>query len=521
MKHKSFTYLFLGTVTLAGLTACANSNNANKDDKSGEDSYKITTVRWSDWGEDYHKGFLTDSAKESDIDVKWDTLVAADWADKKSVLVASGDLPDAFLGSNAFTDSEIAQNQSLFIPLEDLIKENMPNLTKAMEKEPKIKAMITAPDGHIYSLPKKLPMRPTVANQLFINKKWLDNLGLKVPETYDDLVKVLQEFKDKDANGNGDTSDEIPFGAGNFDPTFSYILPFNNRLGADNTYEMSVKDGKPVYLRTEESYKQGIAAMHEAYKKGLIDPEIFTEDTSMSVAKRMDKGVSRVGVSSGWTADATFGLHSSEYIALPALKGMDGKQYVFSDPDHYNYGRNEILITNKSKNPAKLLKWLDKLYTDEASIQNFYGSFGIATEKNGDKFKVLPPKDGKSADEYAWINSLRDFGPKYVSDDINSRVEIDQTQGDGLKLKMDQDLKQFALPAYPNVIYSQEELNKLSSIYVSIESYVKQQASKWVVEGGIEKEWDSYKETLKNMGLDEFMKIQQEAYNRYQKEVKE
>lgn len=47
-------------------------------------------------GEDYHKGFLTDSAKEAGIDVKWDTLVAADWADKKSVLVASGDLPDAF-----------------------------------------------------------------------------------------------------------------------------------------------------------------------------------------------------------------------------------------------------------------------------------------------------------------------------------------------------------------------------------------------------------------------------------------
>ena len=87
MKSKSFTYLFLGTVTLAGLTACANSNNANTDDKSGEDSYKITTVRWSDWGEDYHKGFLTDSAKEAGIDVKWDTLVAADWSDKKSVLV--------------------------------------------------------------------------------------------------------------------------------------------------------------------------------------------------------------------------------------------------------------------------------------------------------------------------------------------------------------------------------------------------------------------------------------------------
>ena len=58
------------------------SNNANKDDKSGEDSYKITTVRWSDWGEDYHKGFLTDSAKESGIDVKWGHTCSCRWADR-------------------------------------------------------------------------------------------------------------------------------------------------------------------------------------------------------------------------------------------------------------------------------------------------------------------------------------------------------------------------------------------------------------------------------------------------------
>ena len=60
----------------------------------------------------------------------------------------------------------------------------------------------------------------------------------------------------------------------------------------------------------------------------------------------------------------------------------------------------------------------------------------------------------------------------------------------------------------------------MSSIYVDINSYVTQQASKWVVEGGIEKEWDDYKATLKKMGIDDFMKIQQDAYDRYQKEVK-
>ena len=163
---------------------------------------------------------------------------------------------------------------------------------------------------------------------------------------------------------------------------------------------------------------------------------------------------------------------------------------------------------------------LEQTYGDLKNKITELKGFKFDSKKDGDKYKVLAPKDGKSADEWAWINSLRDFGPKYVSDDINSHVDIDQTQGDGLKLKMDKELKQYALPAYPNVIYSQEELNKLSSIYVDINSYVTQQASKWVVEGGIEKEWDDYKATLKKMGIDDFMKIQQDAYDRYQKEVK-
>ena len=202
-------------------------------------------------------------------------------------------------------------------------------------------------------------MRPIIGNQLFINKKWLDNLNLEMPETYDEFVKVLEVFKNEDANGNGDKNDEIPYGTGNVNATFAYILPFDNRLGADNTYEMSLKDGKPVYLRATENYKEGIKAMSEAYQAGLIDSELFTQDESMASAKRMDKEVARVGVSGGWTADATFGLHADEYVALTPLAGPDGNRYVFSDPDHYNYARNELLITTSAKNPEKLLEWAD------------------------------------------------------------------------------------------------------------------------------------------------------------------
>lgn len=512
MKQGKLIYLFLAMLVIGVLTACGGNE---KKEKTEEGTYTITTVRWSDWGDDFTKGFLEESEEAAGIKINWDYQVSADWGDRKSVLMASGDLPDAFIGSNAFTDSEISQNRALFIPLEELIKEHMPNLTAAMEKDPTLRAIATSPDGHIYGLPKKSPMRPTIANQLFINQTWLDNLGLDMPDTYEDFIDVLVAFKEQDANGNGDTNDEIPYGAGNLDAIFGFILPFDNRLGADNTGDMSVKDGKPVYLRIEESYKEGIAWMHDAYAKGLIDSEIFTQDDSMASAKRMDENISRVGVAGGWTADATFGLHADEYVPIKPLKGPDGERYVLSDPEHYNYARNELLITHQCEDPVALLKWADQLYTDDASIQTFYGSFDIAVEKDGDNYKVLPPGDGKSADEFAWIHSLRDFGPKYVDDHFNERVEIDDSQGDGLKLKLDAEINQYAKPAFPNVTYTAEELERQASIGVDIGSYVGQMASKWIVDGGVEDEWDEYIAQLEAMGLNEYLEIQRTAFDRY------
>ena len=58
----------------------------------------------------------------------------------------------------------------------------MPNLLRAFEEDPELKAVCTGRDGKIYSLPKKLPLRPEVCGDIFyINKEWLDNLNLAVP----------------------------------------------------------------------------------------------------------------------------------------------------------------------------------------------------------------------------------------------------------------------------------------------------------------------------------------------------
>lgn len=478
-------------------------------------TFKVTTVRWADWGEEYHKGFVDDAAKEAGITVQWDTILNSDWGDKKAVLIAGGDLPDAFLGSICFSPAEIASNQNTFIALDEYIDENMPNLKAILEKDPTMKALATSSDGHIYGLPSKKPCRPVVSNQMFINQQWLDNLGLTMPQTYEEFYNVLKAFKEKDANGNGDPDDEIPYGQGYADSTMFFLLPFGMTIGADGTYLMSVKDGAPAFLPTLDSYREGIKWMNKAYSEGLIDPELYTQDTSMRDAKLMNE-TPLIGVAPGWTADATFGPNAAQYTAMQALQGPDGERYVSSDPEHWNYSRNEFMITSACKDPAALLRWMDKFYTEDASIQTFYGSFGVGIEKSGDTYSLLPPQNGETADTFAWISSLRDFGPKYVEDGFNDKVKLPTDSGDGLKLQLDKEVNEFAKPAYPNVSYTNEQLNDLARIYIDINTYVTTMQAKWVTEGGIDAEWDGYIDSLKQMGLDEFMKIQVDAYNAYQ-----
>ena len=67
----------------------------------------------------------------------------------------------------------------------------------------------TMADGNIYGFaayePETWNLTP---NRMFINRAWLDKLGLEVPTTTDELKTVLEAFRDGDPNGNG-VQDEI------------------------------------------------------------------------------------------------------------------------------------------------------------------------------------------------------------------------------------------------------------------------------------------------------------------------
>ena len=106
---------------------------------------------------------MAEMEEKAGVDLDWQIYYNSDWSEQKSLLLASGELPDAFVGSICLNSSDMAQNKDYFVDLTPYInEETMPNLTKAMEECPELRAACTDRDGKIYSLPKKLPLRPTV-----------------------------------------------------------------------------------------------------------------------------------------------------------------------------------------------------------------------------------------------------------------------------------------------------------------------------------------------------------------------
>lgn len=193
----------------------------------------------------------------TNIHIGWDASEQG-YEEKKNLMFASGDLPDAFFGGGSLTDADILKygTQGLLIPLEKLIDQYSPNIKKLLEENPDIKKVVTAPDGHIYSIPNVITEGANDLGEVyFINKTWLDKLGLSVPTTTVEFEQVLKAFKDKDLNGNGKI-DEIPFSFSNGN-TLNGIFGLYGSFGLpDNTSHVIVQDNKVSYTATTPEFKE-------------------------------------------------------------------------------------------------------------------------------------------------------------------------------------------------------------------------------------------------------------------------
>ncbi len=544
---KFLSFLLAAATLLSLLTACGGGNNAPAN--SGEPNTDTSQTEFhvlsgiSALSSGYEDNPVLNAMMETaGIKIDWETM-SDSLGEQVGIRITGGDLPDAFQAVG-FSNYDLGRygRGGTFIDLTPYVTdpEIMPNLSAILEKYPKIKAAITQDDGKIYGLPAAEMMGTAATGaaddysihsiQQFsmINKAWLDDLGLKVPETVEELKTALQAFKDMAARMYGaDPGNTIPMSFG-FDEWCwgqnIFYAPFGLTNWSDVCMDLRLtKDNEVVFDCVSDEYRNAITYYHDWYADGLIDIEVFSQDANQYLAKGAQ---GYLGVATWWEINEMMGEHAADYVYLPPLKGPDGACTVYIKSAGSAVNSGQLSVTKDCKSPANLLKFYDQWYTGENVMQLQYGPIGVYfnEEKDAEGMYVsitdeeAREKFNKSAGELKSASEVA--GPKLILSEYYTNVfhmedramqRLDDLQNFWFKYVDD-------FTYYPvDCVFTEQELDDLDLYRPDFEARVREQEALWLRDGGpSDEEWAAYKQDLiDTYGMNQILEVYKNAYDRY------
>lgn len=535
--RKMMAVILAGVLVLTLVSACSGSNSGsnekkpnNEEGSSGnKDKLTAVIVKHALTKPLAEMEWLQEVENKANVDIEWQEITA-DWDQKKGPMLASGDIPDLFVGPNVITDADFAQFNGLFQDLNDLM-EQAPNVQKMFQDNPSTQIIATQTDGRILGLPKYQRFWPDSVNRQYINQTWLDNLGLPMPTNWDELYEVLLAFKEQDANGNGDPNDEIPVdwpgGIGGYFNPAVMLGGMGINLSSDISGQgYFVEDGQVKNFLIDDRFKELVTFLNKLYTAGLINTEVFTHDyTKFQSVARGEGDIAKVGFTWGWVASDRFGEQlAPQYTSMSPLKwsaSYTGDVSWSYDFYTLNYGANAIVMSARSKNKEAAMRFINELYAPEVGIQALFGSIGPNIEKHEDgSYSVLPPKDTQmDPGTWKWTSTWADNGAFYISDSINLTLGTDMQE-----VLNDSEALQEALSRinpeediFPNpfIKYSSQDNNTMSLNNTNLMNLANTNFAKWVTSGGIEEEWNSYVQEAQKAGLPQNLEIMQRYFEEY------
>ncbi len=481
--------------------------------------------------------WMQDAEAKANVDITWQEVPRADWETIKGTLISSGDIPDIIVGAKNFDNADFVTYDGLFEDMSSYINADS-NIKKMFEEHPELEQISTMSDGGIYGIPKYQRFWPSTYLRMYINKDWLDRLGLEVPTTWDEFKDVLIAFRDEDANGDGNTSDEIPM---DFTLTEAGVVPPALLLGSfgisldvyDSGYGYYVDDGVVKNFYISEEYKKLVTFFNDLWNNGLINAETFTNDVSTYNAllrAREGENMANVGVVWGWSASDRFGAAlCDQYVSMAPLKYEAGQEEEVSwgyESDVLNIKQNCVIMSAACENKDAAFAFIDELYNPETSLQILWGDLGSCIVKQDDgSYRVQTPEEagdteGLDAGNWKWTTTLADEGPGFISDSLSVELPVDIEE-----VTKDMEVYQ---PIYDRMnpqtdilhknflVFTDEDKSELSLIESNIINLSVTQFTSFVTDGNIEENWTSYCQNFENTGSARALEILQSAYDAYQ-----
>ena len=475
-------------------------------------TYKIAAVK-HDWATKNYEDmqFFKTYEDETNVHIEWELSGTEGWNERQTLMFASGDLPDAFYGNGVMrvNTGEYGMAGQL-MAIEELIDRWAPLYSAKLAEKPILRQVSTELDGHIYALRSIYQARRQRVNEgIHINQEWLDDLGLKIPETTEEFYQTLKAFK-------GHKENAIPF-------TFRWgAAGINDMFGSwgffmSNDFIDVTDDNKLVWVATLPEFREAIRYFNRLFAEDLVDPEVFTHSVKVYRGAKYASNPNYGAFTSyldvlflgNWDENL-----ENEYTRIPPLAGPDGTRMWH---EYQALGGPGFAITPETKNPEILIRWIDQSVDPNKGWEANAGLWGQVIEKlpNG-KIHQLDPPEGYERNTIRHLDSPGINGFYVLLED-----EVENTEWTPLQLSktamVDVYEPYFRKAQYvPAALkFTQEEIDTLALMRVDLTQFTKTTVVKWMTEGGIDAEWDDFRSRLAKMGLEEYMEIYNRAQARF------
>ena len=465
------------------------------------------------------------------------------WKEQLTLMLAEDNLPD-IISNTGWTFSQFNEyaNEGYFLNLSPYL-ELAPNLQEIFKQYPSYRSQMTNTDGYIYGLSQLTTINQNAPARGFIDERWLANVGMEVPRTVDELYAVLKAFKEQDANGNGDPTDEVPMYLNadykNRNNTFRILANAFGIYSDNPTRKMAIDENGNIFAPwTTENWKDLMKFCHKLYEEGLIDTNYVTKTSAEFKEMVKNQTVGSFGANAPFAQagltidyDANFQYFhplTSQYSTESTLVLTSGAS------TNVSFALNAKIDQEKAIRLMEMINWI---YTTDGAFGIGMGVQGLDWEyeytKWSDEYGVLTmfcPEGYENSNDYkikaCIINGAFSMyspaeGRDYiltdiVSDDVLYKDE-DFAKRCGWFCLVEQGIREAdrKIESLAELSYTKEEAKERSTLVTDIASYVEQMITQFITgEADIDATWEQYVQTLKQMELDRWVAIDQAAYNR-------
>ncbi len=433
-----------------------------------------------------------------------------------SLMIASGNLPDIFLNNwLAYPGGpEAAIKQNLIIPLNDVYPKYAPNLSQVLADNAKWAKDTSTDAGTYYVFPLLRADRDLNFYGIGYRKDKLDEFGLTVPTTPDELEKVLRTFQQ-----NG-----VECGL-----TFEYRFLFTGEQGYGTALQSGFNLKSGLYLDNgvvkfgeyEPAYEDFLNWLHQMYADGLIDPDMPSIDKATSVAKFSNGTAWACICMSSLSVAELFETNPGwEGVGGPSLAVEAGAKPQFGQLQNSYSGLASAAISTDCTNVEAAARFLDWFYAEENLETYQHGVEGFAyAVKDGEYTRDINapiPIEGENADNVSTRMSYAQIGtnwPMKMLDGMSHDYhKYPDRQGEILSTWRNNNMAEHIMPP---VTLTPEESGEYSMLFTDIDTYMREQVAMFIIGTRPMSEFADFRATLEKLGIQRLIEIQQTAYDRY------